>query len=58
MSAKTILYVEDNDLNRKIVRDLLRRTSYRLLEAPDARALATADALFRTAYAPLCTDGF
>ena len=35
MSAKTILYVEDNELNRKIVRDLLRHTSYRLLEAPD-----------------------
>ena len=32
---KTILYVEGNDLNRRIVRDLLRRTSYRLLEAPD-----------------------
>ena len=38
MSAKTILYVEDNELNRKIVRDLLRRTSYRLLEAPDGEA--------------------
>ena len=38
MSAKTILYVEDNELNRKIVRDLLRRTSYRLLEAPDCEA--------------------
>jgi two-component system cell cycle response regulator DivK len=35
MSEKTILYVEDNELNRKIVRDLLRRTSYRLIEAPD-----------------------
>jgi two-component system, cell cycle response regulator DivK len=35
MSARTILYVEDNVLNRKIVRDLLRRTSYRLIEAPD-----------------------
>lgn len=35
MSSKTILYVEDNELNRRIVRDLLRRTSYRLLEAPD-----------------------
>ena len=35
MSEKTILYVEDNELNRRIVRDLLRRTSYRLLEAPD-----------------------
>jgi two-component system cell cycle response regulator DivK len=38
MSAKTILYVEDNELNRKIVRDLLRHTSYRLLEAPDGEA--------------------
>jgi two-component system cell cycle response regulator DivK len=38
MSAKTILYVEDNDLNRKIVRDLLRRTSYRLIEAADGEA--------------------
>jgi two-component system cell cycle response regulator DivK len=35
MSGPTILYVEDNELNRKIVRDLLRRTSYRLIEAPD-----------------------
>ena len=38
MTAKTILYVEDNDLNRKIVRDLLRRTSYRLIEAADGEA--------------------
>src|SRR5262249_46132392 len=38
MTAKTILYVEDNELNRKIVRDLLRRTSYRLTEAPDGEA--------------------
>jgi two-component system, cell cycle response regulator DivK len=35
MSGQTILYVEDNALNRKIVRDLLRRTAYRLIEAPD-----------------------
>ena len=35
MSAKTILYVEDNEMNRKIVRDLLKHTTYRLLEAPD-----------------------
>ena len=28
MSAKTILYVEDNEMNRKIVRDLLKRTTY------------------------------
>ncbi|HTY77469.1 MAG TPA: response regulator [Candidatus Bathyarchaeia archaeon] len=35
MSAKTILYVEDNELNRKMLRHLLRNTSYRLIEAPD-----------------------
>jgi len=38
MNAKTILYVEDNELNRKLVRDLLRRTSYRLIEAVDGQA--------------------
>lgn len=32
---KTILYVEDNEMNRKIVRDLLKRTKYRLVEAFD-----------------------
>lgn len=43
MSARTILYVEDNELNRKIVRDLLRRTSYRLIEAHDGETgIATA----------------
>ena len=35
MSDATILYVEDNALNRKLVRHLLRQTSYRLIEAPD-----------------------
>jgi two-component system cell cycle response regulator DivK len=35
MSAKTILYIEDNELNRKMLRHLLRATSYRLIEAPD-----------------------
>ena len=35
MSAKTILYIEDNELNRKMLRHLLRGTSYRLIEAPD-----------------------
>lgn len=35
MSKKTILHVEDNEFNRKIVRDLLSRTSYRLIEATD-----------------------
>src|ERR671925_1833994 len=35
MPSKTILHVEDNEFNRKIVRDLLSRTSYRLVEATD-----------------------
>ena len=38
MSGKTILYVEDHEFNRKIVRDLLKRTSYRLIEAFDGEA--------------------
>ena len=38
MSGKTILYVEDNEMNRKIVRDLLKRTSYKLIEAFDGEA--------------------
>ena len=33
--SKTILYVEDNEFNRKIVRQLLVATTYRLLEATD-----------------------
>ncbi len=41
MSAKTILHVEDNELNRKMIRDLLRRTSYRLIEAPDGETAVT-----------------
>lgn len=35
MSSKTILNVEDNEFNQKIVRQLLSRTSYRLIEAMD-----------------------
>jgi two-component system cell cycle response regulator DivK len=35
MSGKTVLYVEDNEFNRKIVRQLLVATTYRLLEATD-----------------------
>jgi two-component system, cell cycle response regulator DivK len=35
MKPKTILYVEDNEFNRKIVRQLLAHTSYRLREAGD-----------------------
>lgn len=43
MSGKTILYVEDNEFNRKIVRDLLKRTGYALIEAQDGEAgVATA----------------
>ena len=38
MTPKTILYVEDNEVNRRIVQDLLRRTSYRLIEASDGEA--------------------
>jgi two-component system cell cycle response regulator DivK len=40
--VKTILYVEDNEFNRKIVRHLLARTSYRLIEATDGEAGVTA----------------
>ncbi|HSH07189.1 MAG TPA: response regulator [Burkholderiales bacterium] len=38
MSAKTILYVEDNEMNRQMVRDLLRRSTYQLVEAHDGEA--------------------
>jgi two-component system cell cycle response regulator DivK len=38
MSGKTILYVEDNEMNRQIVRDLLKRTKYTLVEAHDGEA--------------------
>jgi two-component system cell cycle response regulator DivK len=45
VSGRTILYVEDNEMNRKIVRDLLKRTTYRLIEAHDGEAaLVTAAA--------------
>ena len=35
---KTILYVEDNEMNRKIVRQLLKPTAYQLIEAHDGEA--------------------
>jgi two-component system, cell cycle response regulator DivK len=38
MNQRTILYVEDNEYNRKIVRRLLGRTDYRLIEAVDGEA--------------------
>jgi two-component system cell cycle response regulator DivK len=41
MSVKTILYVEDNEPNRMIVRDLLKRTTYNLIEAYDGEAGVT-----------------
>ena len=36
--SKTILYVEDNEMNRKIVRALLKATTYELVEAFDGEA--------------------
>ena len=38
MTAKTILYVEDNEVNRRLVQDLLSLTTYRLLEAVDGES--------------------
>ena len=38
MSERKILYVEDNEYNRKIVRQLVSRTRYRLIEAVDGEA--------------------
>ena len=38
MTQRTVLYVEDNEYNRKIVRQLLGRTSYQLVEAVDGES--------------------
>ena len=38
MSGKSVLYVEDNEYNLKIVRQLLARTAYRLIEAKDGES--------------------
>lgn len=38
MSQKKILLIEDNEFNRKIVRDLLARQPYDLIEAHDGEA--------------------
>jgi two-component system cell cycle response regulator DivK len=38
MSERTILYIEDNEYNRKIVRRLMGGTEYRLVEAVDAES--------------------
>ena len=36
MANKTILVIEDNELNMKLVRSLLKMNNYTILEAPDA----------------------
>ena len=38
MTERTVLYIEDNEYNRKIVRQLLTRTPYELIEALDGEA--------------------
>jgi two-component system cell cycle response regulator DivK len=38
LAGKTVLYVEDNEANRKIVRLLLKNTRYTLIEAHDGEA--------------------
>ena len=37
-AQSTILYIEDNEYNRKIVRQLVTRTTYRLIEANDGES--------------------
>jgi len=41
MTERTILYIEDNEYNRKIVRQLLSHTPYRLVEAVDGESGVT-----------------
>src|SRR5688500_4251557 len=38
MSGRTILYVEDNAVYRRVGRDLLQRSAYALVEASDGEA--------------------
>jgi len=38
MTGKTVLVIEDNELNRKLVMALLQRGSYRVLEADNAES--------------------
>lgn len=45
MSGKLILHVEDNQYNRKIIRDLLSKSSYEIVEAHNGEAAL--DALAR-----------
>jgi len=41
MSARKILYIEDNEYNRKIVRQLVSHTPYQLVEAVDGESGVT-----------------
>ena len=41
MSARKILYIEDNEFNRKIVRQLVSHTPYQLVEAVDGESGVT-----------------
>ena len=47
MSDKLIMHVEDNKYNRKIVRDLLSKNNYELVEAQNGEAALDALALRR-----------
>ena len=47
MSDKLIMHVEDNEYNRKIVRDLLSKNNYELVEAQNGEAALDALALRR-----------
>jgi len=38
MDEKTILVIEDNEINMKLMRAVLRAGNYRMLEAPDAES--------------------
>jgi two-component system cell cycle response regulator DivK len=38
MEGKTILVIEDNEMNMKLMRAVLRAGNYRMLEAPDAES--------------------
>ena len=42
MSERKILYIEDNEYNRKIVRQLVSHTPYKLVEAVDGESGVTA----------------
>ena len=43
MSSTTILIIEDNELNMKLVRSMLQLGKYRILEAGDAEGGTVSD---------------